>query len=150
MHVVNWISSLSQFPFVLQFSTRKVATRNSTGMKYRDKSPLRMPGMPHTMLAAERLQFQIKHSIRDAFLHIALFSVISFWRYTPLLTNPPGHEASPKLILWECLKVNLLPYPYTSCKRLQITTVVFLILSRRMMFTGCSFFLSGVIAAARL
>ena len=60
------------------------------------------------------------------FLHIVLFSVISFWRYTPLLTNPPGHEASPKLILWGCLKVNLPPYPHTSCKRLQITTVVFL------------------------
>jgi len=139
MRVVNWISSSSQFPFVLQISTRKVPMRHSTGMKYRDKSPFRMPGMPHTMLAAERLQFQIKYFIIQ-FLHTVLFIVISFWRYTPLLTNPPGHEASPKLILWECLKVNLPPYPHTFCKRLQITMVVFLILSRRLMFTSGSFF----------
>jgi hypothetical protein len=63
------------------------------------------------------------------FFRVVFFSVISFWRYTELLTNLPGHEASPKLILWECLKVNQLPYPHTSCSRLQITVVVFLIVS---------------------
>jgi len=119
MHVVNWISSSSQFPFVLQISTRKVPIRNSTGMKYRDKSPFRMPGCHTRCWLLNDSSFRLSTSFMIQFLHIVLFSVISSWRYTPLLTNPPGHEASPKLILWECLKVNLPSYPHTSCKRLQ-------------------------------
>jgi len=92
--------------------------------------------------------FRLSTSFMIQYLHIVLLSVISFWRYTPLLTNLPGHVASPKLILWECLEVNLPPYPHTSCNRPQITLVVFFSHYKYLMFTGS--FLSGIIAAAQL